>query len=637
MAKIKKKKGPIRTEALIPLVVVLALLTLYFKFFFDSHLRQGIEYGATYAHGAEVNIGSLATNFLAPSIAISNIQITDKSDPAFNIVRIGSIQLKLLWDGLLRGKVVIPESSILQVQTHSKRQRPGRIIPDKTPSDQKSKVRLGAEKTITQLEEKNEANLLGDIFSIAGGTNYKDQLKKLENEIESQKKIKLLETQLKQKEQEWKKRIDDLPDESEIKQLVKKIETLKIDTSNSTKLKQSLKEADAIYQEARQKYKNIKSAESALKQDFKKYENEYKGLEQAIQDDINGISQKLNIPSLDPKEINKMLLGNIVAAQLGNLMKYKDMAREYMPTKSAKERKEEKAAMQLTPRERANGINFNFPKKKSYPRFWLQKAQISSDSKKGDAGDITGTLKNLTNNPRHLGIPTTLDFTGGFPHESILDVKGHITIDHTKENPIEKGSLRVGSFPVQKNTLSKSKDLQIGYNKADGQSTIAFLMQNETLELSSTSTFTNIDYFANAHDKNVQRMVDGVINSLKDLNLQIRAKGNWDNLKLNIRSNLGEKIASAIKNQVSSEISRAKKQIEEHIRGLVDTEKNKINNELAKIEQQYGVSLKNKESAVASVEEAIKKKKNEAVEKEKKKAEDKLKKEASKLLKGLKF
>ena len=47
-----------------------------------------------------------------------------------------------------------------------------------------------------------------------------------------------------------------------------------------------------------------------------------------VDDDINGITDKMNIPSLDPKEINKMLLGNLIAAQLGSLYKYKEAARD---------------------------------------------------------------------------------------------------------------------------------------------------------------------------------------------------------------------------------------------------------------------------------------------------------------------
>ncbi len=631
-----KAKGPLRIEALVPLTLVLVLLGAYFKYFFDSHLRQGLEFGATYAHGAEVNVGDLQTLFLEPSIRIRNIEITDKSDPTLNIIKIGEIKLQLLWDALLRGKFVIPESSILDIQAKNKRRRPGRILPPSKSAGSTGAVNQAAQETLGKLKEKNESNLLGDIFSVAGGTNYKDQLKNLEGQIQTQVKIKALGDELKLKEVEWKKRIDALPDDSEIKQLSKKVEGLKLDTSNPKAIQASLKEIDSVYKEARAKYKNLEEAKKILDQDLKKYQSEYKGLDQLIKQDIEALSAKLNIPSLDPEEINKMLLGSLVANQLGSLLKYQNLVREYMPKKS-NEAKEKK---QLTPRERAEGVNYTFAKGKSYPRFWLKKAKISSDSKQGEAGDIEGTLQNVTNNPRHLGLPATLDFKGGFPHQNIFDVKGNVTIDHTSEAPVEKGTFSVGSFPVHKNTLSQSQDLELGYNSALGSSTIGFEIKNEQIEINSNSLFSKVDYFASAKDKNVDRLLNAVVQDLNDLTLNIKAQGSWDKLRLNINSNLGDRLVRAIKTQVENEIRKARQQVEEHVQAMVGNDKAKLDQEVQKIEKQLGVSLKSREDAVKSVESAVDKKKKESTQQQKKQI-DKLKKEGQKkakeLLKGIKF
>jgi uncharacterized protein (TIGR03545 family) len=632
-----KKKGPIRIEAIVPITIIILLLALYFTLFFDSHLRRGLEYAATQAHGAEVNVSVVKTSFFEPSITISQIQVTDKSKPEFNFIEIGSIKLKLMWDALLRGKFVIPESSILKIQVQSKRKKPGFILPPPKKSNEKGMVTKAAEKTLDQLKDKNNSNALSDLFSIAGGVNYKDQLKKMESEFKAQEKIKTLGADLKNKEQEWKKRIDSLPDESEIKQLVKKVETLKINTSNPVEIQKSLKEVDSVYKEASEKYKTIEEAKKTFQSDFKKYETEYKLLEQSIKDDISHITEKLNIPSLDPQEINKMLLGNLVASQLGGLMKYKDLARDYMPTKSAQERRAEKQAQELTPTERAKGIDYRFPKAKSYPKFWLQKAQISSQSSEGAAGDLIGTIKNITNNPKHLGLPATFDFKGGFPHQNILDVNGNITVDHTTDIPKEFGSLSVGFFPVTENHLTKSKDVELGYKKADGSSQIKFNLQEGQLTFESNSLFKKIEYYVNATDKNVNRILTGVISGLNDLDLNILAKGSWNNLSLSINSNLGRKIQDAIKNQISGEIEKARKEVEAFVRNKVDGEKAKLNAEITKLEQKLGVSFKNREEAINSVKAAVEQKKNSATKAETKKIEEKGKKELKKLLKGIKF
>lgn len=637
----KKAQGPIRTGVIIPLTIVIVLFAVYFKYFFDNHLRKGIEYGGTQANGAEVNVSSLRTNFLEPSITINRIQVTNKSNPAFNLIEIGKIKLHLSWDALLRGKVVIPESSVLKIKLASKRSRPGRVLPPKPPSKEKGMVTKAAEQTLDQLKKKNESNLLSDIFAIAGGTDYKEQLKKLEGQLKTQEKVKILEQELKGKEAEWKKRIDSLPDDSEIKQLVKKVEGLKIDTKNPAAIQASIKQIDAVYKEAREKYKNIEEAKKAFDNDIKKYKNEYTELENMVKADIASITEKLNIPNLDPQEINKMLLGNMVASQLGGLMKYQDLAREYMPTKSAAERRAEKDKDQITPAERAKGVNYSFPKNKSYPRFWLQKAQISSESSEGEAGDLVGTLRNVTDNPKHLGLPATFDFKGGFPSQKILGIEGNLTIDHTTDNELEKGHISVGSFPVKENTLTKSKDVELGYKKADGTSKIGFQLQNQTLSVESNTLFSHVDYFVNAPDKNVHRILTGIIGGLNDLDLNIRASGSWSDLSLHINSNLGQKLQDAILSQISGEIKRAREEVEKHVRGLIGKETEKLQGEVAKLEKQLGISLKSREDAVNSVQATVDKKKKDAIGGNKKEMEDKVKKEGkkelNKLLKGIKF
>lgn len=307
------------------------------------------------------------------------------------------------------------------------------------------------------------------------------------------------------------------------------------------------------------------------------------------------------------------------------------MAEEYMPTKAPKKQET------LTPKQRAEGVDYRFPKTKSFPKFWLKKAQISSSSKDGQAGDMEGTLLNVTNNPRHLGLPAELRFKGGFPKENILDVTGQITVDHTTDQPREFGKVSVGSFPVPKKTLTESKDVSLGFNQATGSSSIGFEMQNQTLTLSSNTQFNKIEYFSTAANARVAQLLSNITQGLNSLDLNIKATGRWDSLKLNINSNLGQKLQAAIKQQISGEIRKAREKVETHVRNLVDGEKAKLKSEVAKLEKSLGVSLKNREEAIATLTQKVNEKKNSLTNQEKKKLEEKGKKELKKLLKGIKF
>ena len=155
-----------------------------------------------------------------------------------------------------------------------------------------------------------------------------------------------------------------------------------------------------------------------------------------------------------------------------------------------------------------------------------------------------------------------------------------------------------------------------------------------------------------ATDKNVKRLLENVVGDLKKLDLNVRAKGSWSNLSLNINSNLGTKLANAIKAQISGEIKKARKQVEDHVRGLVNKEKGKLQGEFKKLENELGVSLKSREDAVKSIKttadkkvndaknkvsSSVKSKQNEGKKKGKAKAKSKAKKKLKNLFKKIKF
>ncbi|MCC7441458.1 MAG: TIGR03545 family protein, partial [Bdellovibrionales bacterium] len=124
-----KNKGPIRFEAIVPIALVCLGVGAYFTLLFDWHLRLGIQYGATLANGAEVNVGYLRTSFWNATFKMGEIQVTNPEQPERNRVSVGGIHLDLLWDALLRGKVVIPTAGITNIALNTARSSPGRVLP----------------------------------------------------------------------------------------------------------------------------------------------------------------------------------------------------------------------------------------------------------------------------------------------------------------------------------------------------------------------------------------------------------------------------------------------------------------------------------------------------------------------------
>ena len=107
---LEKSKGPIRFEAIVPIAIVCAATYFYFALLFDLHLRKGIEWTASYVHGAEVNVAKLHTSFLRGTFRMTGLQVTDKEEPTRNLIVIGDIRFGFLWDALLRAKFVVEDA-----------------------------------------------------------------------------------------------------------------------------------------------------------------------------------------------------------------------------------------------------------------------------------------------------------------------------------------------------------------------------------------------------------------------------------------------------------------------------------------------------------------------------------------------
>ena len=182
-SKTPKKKGPIRWEAVVPATVFVALVMAYFTLFFDGHVRRGIEYVGTQVNGAEVNVGYLSTSFFAARLEIGEIQVTDKNKPERNTVQVGKILFQMSWDALLRAKVLVNEASILNIQALNKRASPGYVVPPSPPSTGPSLLDKAQDEVLAQTQKKFNKNFLGDVASILGGADPKDQLRSEERRV----------------------------------------------------------------------------------------------------------------------------------------------------------------------------------------------------------------------------------------------------------------------------------------------------------------------------------------------------------------------------------------------------------------------------------------------------------------------
>ena len=589
-----KKKGPIRTGAVVPTLILFVLLAVYFKLFFDGHLRRGIEFAGTHINGAEVDVGRVHTSFIRGSLEIDNIQVTDKEHPEMNIVQIGSIKFGMLWDALLRAKIVVDEASILDIEALAPRKSPGYVLPPTPPSDKKgpSAVDEVESQVLAQTRKQYNGNFLGDVAGVLGGSDPKEQLKNLQGQLKSDAKIKELQKDLDAKKAQWEQRIKQLPQDKELKGYADRIKALKFDFQNPSELAKNVQEAQKIVAEASDKVKLLDQTQRDLKADIGNYSQQYKEVEKLVQEDVRDLQGKLKLPNIDAKEFSQQLFMSMVEKKLGSLAKYVEVARHYMPAKqtaaekaAAKEKAKEAA---IVPHKRGQGTSYHFPITTGYPLFWLKHAAISSEMNSGEyAGNIKGEIKDLTSSPAELGRPTLILVNGDFPKKDIHGFDAKITLDHTTDVPKESMIMRVERFPVGAQTLSGSPDVHLGLTEAHGSSDMTAVFINDEITVHAHNTFGDIKYDLQAKNAVVHDIIDSVLKGIPTVDVNADVKGSLHDLDIHINSNLGDELSKGFQKQLQAKIAEAKAQLNKLIDEKIGGNRNKLKGDMDKMTGEF--------------------------------------------------
>lgn len=629
----KKSKGPIRWEAIVPLTVIVALIWAYFFFFFDSHARLLLERVGTSANGAEVNIASLHTSFWKASLDVRGIQVTNAEAPEKNLVELGEMRWQMLWDALLRGKIAVEDASILDIRLGTKRAKPGYVVPPDPPSEsQFDKLKNQA---LDNAQKEFSQNVLGDAAGMLQGADPAKQLQSLGDDLKSSKRIKELGAELEKKQAEWNDRIAKLPKNEDIKNIETRAKAIKLDGfSNPMEVQQSVQQIDALVKEVDAKAKEVQSTSQAVGSELKSLQTNVSDLKTFVDQDIKDLQARLKIPSLDAASIAKSIFGPLLLSRVRQAEKYMNKARQYMPPKKSADEKAEFAKPK--PRKRSEGVNYKFGKPKAYPLFWLKHAALSSkESPDGPAGDLKGTLKNLTDDQPMVGLPLTLAFDGRFPASKIEGVKGLVTIDHRTDVPVESLDLSVASYPITEQKLIQSDEVQLGFKKATASTEFSAVLKGGEIAMKIKSVFDKVAYDVAAKTPLVDEILKGVISGLPKVTLNAGVTGSWTALRFDLDSNLGQELQNGFQKQLQMKIKEAKAKLQKMIDDAIGAEKNKLVGQFSQNHGDVTKALQSKEAAISGLKGELEKQKNKAVNEQKSKLQNEGQKALEDIKKGL--
>jgi uncharacterized protein (TIGR03545 family) len=641
--KIKKAKGPIRWNAIIPLIIVSLLVYIYFLLFFDLHMKKLIEWGGYKALGAEVNVGEFKSSFIHGNVQISKIELTDSKNPGFNSVELADVKFDVNWDALLRAKFVVEEIGVEGVQFMSKRKSPGKVAPPEPSENGPGFVDQLQDKAVNKLGKEGENNVLGDTAQFLKTGKFDAQIQDIQGQLVSKKLIDDANTKWKGKQAEWNEKIKTLPTQAEINSFKERFSKIKFSNfNNPQELQASLTEANSLVQDIDARSKQVSDLKSQFDADLKGIDADYKTIDQQVKKDIDNIKSHFKIPKIDAASFAKELFMSYLTPYMAKLDHYKKTAQKYLPPKYAKmlDAKKEKKAEQddgsIQPLPRSEGVTYEFPVKNGYPLFWIQKVKLSSKSNaQADYGDVSGLISNITSNQRQIGQPTTAKIDGQFNKLNISGIKLDALFDNREMESKIKANFAVGSYFLEGLKLLENKDGNISIPKTQASLQSSFdVIGLKNFDIKLNNVFSNVNFDVKAQDPTVNEVLQTTMAGIHKFDLEAAAKGELTHLDIAIRSSLGSDLEKAFSNLLQNKIKEANEKLQAAVNAeigklkaqlnqQVETLKGQAQGEINKVQAQINDQKKQVEDKVNSAKKEVDDKANQA----KKDAEDKAKKQ----------
>jgi len=595
----KKKKGPLRFEAIIPMLIIVVLIWAYFFFLFDTHLKWGLQTAATNLNGAEVDIADVETNFLKGSFHINGVQVTNAEEPSKNTVEVGQLRFQFLWDALLRMKFVVNEAAVEKIQVATTRKSPGYIVPQKSedlqaPSGSSNKALDQAAEMLTKNIDMSELNSI-----------------KLENS-KALAKIEELKAELPLKQKLWKETVDGMPSAKDFQSLQSRVQQLKVGgTSNPAELQAQVQQAQALINEANDKSNQLKSKVNFLNTDINNFSGSVSSVDSLVQEDIRTVESKLKLPALDTEGLARSLFGEELFAKFIKYKRYALMAKKYMPPKK------EKDEDILVPRSRAEGVNIEFPITTGYPLFWLQKAVFSSKADGSPfGGDVSGEIRDVTSNPALIGRPVVATFKGDFEKTQVRNINAKIILDHRQAPATQSLTASVGSFPVEGKMFSKSESAQFGFSEALGHGQVEAFAKGDQVSIQFINFFDHIDYLVDSNNEQMKGILVNVTKDIPKVTLNAKATGSWTQLQWDIDTNLARELSQGFSKQITGKLNEARQKIREAVESKIGKQKSELNQQFQSAQAPVQKQVKEKEQEVqklqASAQSKLKEVQNQA-------------------------
>lgn len=552
----------IRWKALLPLVVVLALVAGLTMLFADRAVERGVEAAGTHLVGARVDLASADLRFGDGSIEFRGLEVTNPGRPMTNLLEAAELEVDLRVLPLLEQKVLLDTVAVRGLRFNTPRRTSGAIdrpsetaqAARRTVDDWLSQVRVPPLELSTLTQAVNvegiSAESLATLREARHALAYVDTAKaKLVADLEA---------------------LDPRPTIDSARVLAERLRGANLRTLGIGGARDAVRDVRRTLDALQALDDRLRGFEGQVRANAGGMQARVQAVADARTEDYAYAKSLLRLPTFDLPTLGPQLFGDVVATQVAEVLYWAQRVETYIPPGIQRQMKPGPKRL------RAAGTTVVFPRERTYPDFLMRVAELSLaiGGTGAAAGEYEARLTGVTTQPAVYGAPATFSLarSGGRAGPSDARVAG--MLDHRLAPVRDTVAARFSGIALPTVRLG---GLGATVALGSGASALRFVRTGDGIDGSWTWRAPNVawsrDSAASRAATPALRLVEDALwramTRLDSVEIEARFSGDLRKPSLAIRTNLAQAVGDALRDQLGDEIRRAEQQVRARVDELV--------------------------------------------------------------------
>ena len=541
-------------------LLVVAVIASLWVFFVDGWVKGLIEDVGTDVVGAKVDLDHADVSLFPVGLTLTRLQVTNPKAPMTNAVEVGRIAMGLDGLNLLQRKVIVEEMSVENVRMGTPRTTSGAVKPVMEPAT----------------EEKG-------MFAISlPSLEVPDVNTILQNEdLETMRLIEELKVDLKQEKATWEARLQNLPGKAHVAKYQERVKQLKAATKGGLEgILGGVGEVQSLKEEIDRDLQSLKDAQKEFDEKVALLKRRLEQIKTAPQRDIQHLQTKYNLSPQGLANLSQTLLGSQIGSWVHQGVAWYERAKPFL--EGAQAMGASQAGPEVQKPLRGKGVDVHFTEEQPLPDFLVRLARVSLNL---DAGNLDGTIHNVTSDQPTLGKPLTFAFAGdqlkGVNAVALEGTLNHIVPAQSRDQL----TLKAKGYELDDVALSQDAQWPVTLKSGLGDITMEATLEGPALSAQGSGHLHALQLAAGVSgDTNpLTKSLSSAVSGISQLSLTANVTGTLDNYDVKLSSDLDRilqdaagkmvnelaaKFGGELKAAISAKIAEPMKELQDTLGGF---------------------------------------------------------------------